>query len=51
MKEKLEKRLEELKQKRSKLFKMKAASPQDIIKLTSQVEKEIAEVQKELAAF
>jgi len=51
MKEKLEKRLEELKQKRTKLFKVKAASPMDIVSLTSQIEKEIAQVQKELASL
>jgi hypothetical protein len=46
--DKLEKRLDELKQKRTKLFKVKAASPMDIVRLTTQVEKEIEQVKKEL---
>lgn len=47
-KEKLEKRLVELQLQRVKLYKMKAASPLDILKLASSVEKEITQLKKQL---
>jgi hypothetical protein len=48
-KEKLEKRLRDLKLRQSKLLKEKAASPMEIMKKNLQIQGEIAEVVKGLS--
>ena len=50
-KEKLEKRLLELKTKQSKLIKEKAASPKEIMEKNLKIQGEIAEVKKMLVGL
>jgi hypothetical protein len=50
-KENLQKQLTDLQKKRSKMFKEKYASPQDLAKKTEKISKDIAELEAQIAAI